>query len=126
MINLTIIRNVALVIAMGMLLLAEFLHPVFHNHSLFPGQESKCITGATPCLVQGDTALKHDADKGIAHAEYPCPICSSTFLKYCASDSSSVVLYCNQDPAAVLPPQDFVFVETNFTGSPRAPPVLFS
>ena len=126
MINLTIIRNVALVIAMGMLLLAEFLHPAFHNHNIFHGQESKCITGGTPCLVHGDTALKHDADRGIAHAEYPCPICSSAFLKYCANDSISFALSCYHDPVAVLPPQDFVFVEINFTGNPRAPPVPFS
>ena len=126
MINLTIIRNVVLVIAMGMLLLAEFLHPVFHNHSIFPGQESKCANGGTLCLAQGDTALRHDTDTVLAHAEYACPICSSTFLKYCASDSSPAVLYCYHDTVTVLPPPDFVFVETNFTGFPRAPPVLFS
>lgn len=126
MINLTIIRNIALVIAMGMLLLAEFLHPVFHNHNILPGQENKCTNGGTLCFVQDDTALKHDADTWLAHVEYPCPVCSSAFLKYCASDSISAVLYRYQDTVTVSPPQDLVLIETNFTGSPRAPPVLFS
>ena len=118
MMNLTIIRNSVLVTAAGMLLFAEFLHPVFHNQAIIPNLESKCFAGGAPCLEQGDTAL--------AHSEYPCPICSSMFLKYCANDSGTAVLCAFQD-AAVLPPlPDFVFVKINHPGFPRAPPVAFS
>jgi hypothetical protein len=113
--NLTTIRNSALAIAVGLLLFAEFLHPVFHNHDACSRQESQCFVGGTPCLAQGDAAF--------AHVEYACSICSAMFLKYCASDSTFVVR-CNYQDTAVLLPQYFVFVETDFTGFPRAPPVF--
>jgi len=119
MINLTTIRNSVLALAMGVLLFAEFLHPLFHNHhdTCSYGQESQCFSVDTPSLVQGGLEFPH--------VDYACSICTSTFLKYCANDSRSIVSYKYQD-FAVLLPQDFVFVKTVFTGYPRAPPVVFS
>jgi len=118
MINLTTIRNSVLALAMGVLLFAEFLHPLFHNHhDTCSGQESQCFSDDTPSLVQGDFEF--------AHAEHACSICSTMFLTYCANDSTSIVS-CKYQDFAVLLPQDFVFVKTHFTGSPRAPPVVFS
>ena len=118
MINLTTIRNSVLALAMGVLLFAEFLHPVFHNHhDTCSRQESRCFTDDTPCLTPGDFELER--------AEHACSICSSMFLTYCANGSTSIVL-CKYQDSAVLSPLNFVFVETDFTGSPRAPPVIFS
>jgi len=104
---------------MSLLLFAEFLHPLFHNHhhDTCPSQESQCLTDNTPCLTQGDFEL--------AHAEHACSICSSMFLTYCASDPSPIIS-CKYQDSAVLSPLDFIFVATDFTGSPRAPPVIFS
>ena len=116
MINLRTIRNLVLASAMGVLLFAEFLHPLFHNdHDTCFKQESECVTDRTSFLAQGDFEL--------VHADHACSICASAFLKYYAGDSVAVVLCSYQDSAALLP-QNFVFVKTHFTGSPRAPPVF--
>ncbi len=116
MINLRTIRNLVLAIAMGVLLFAEFLHPLFHNdHDTCSGQESQCFSDDTPSLVQGDFE--------VAYVECACSICASAFLKYYAGDSAAVVLSSYHDSAALLP-RDFIFVNTNLTGFPRAPPVF--
>jgi hypothetical protein len=115
MIKSAIMRNLALTIAMGLLLFAEFLHPVFHNHDTCSKQETQYFVDGAPCLVQGDFELEHTEDA--------CPICSSMFLKYCANNSTFIGL-CNYLNYAILLPLNFIFVETHFTGSPRAPPAL--
>jgi hypothetical protein len=110
------IKNSVLALAMGVLLFAEFLHPAFHNHhDTCSRQESQCFTGKTPALVNSDLKF--------THVDSACSICASAFLKYYAGDSVAVVLCSYQDSAALLP-QNFVFVKTHFTGSPRAPPVF--
>ena len=116
MTNLVTIKNSVLALAMGVLLFAEFLHPAFHNHhDTCSRQESQCFTGKTPALVNSDLKF--------THVDSACSICASAFLKYYAGDSVAVVLCSYQDSAALLP-QNFVFVKTHFTGSPRAPPVF--
>lgn len=117
MIKLAIIRNFALATALGMLLFAEFLHPIFHEHETCSWQENQCLTSGTSYLVQGDAVF--------VHAEYACPICYSMFLKYCANNSTFIGL-CNYLNSTILLTLNFVFVETHFTGSPRAPPIVFS
>ena len=119
MVNLAVIRNSAFAIALGLLAMAEFLHPAFHNQSICFWQESQCLTGRASCLVQDDAA-------GPPYIEHACPICSSGFLKYCASDSTPVVLCDYQDTAVLSPLPDLVFVEINLSGFPRAPHVVFS
>ncbi|MFA6102131.1 MAG: hypothetical protein WCV67_11515 [Victivallaceae bacterium] len=111
MINLTTIRNSALALAMGLLLFAEFLHPAFHNHATC----SRSLTGGTTGLAQGDFEF--------THAGHACLICSSMFLKYCANVSSAIVI-CNRQDIVILLPPDFIFIETNLTILPRAPPVF--
>jgi len=113
MIDLTIIRNSALATAFSLLLLAGFLHPVFHNHDTHSIPKSKCLNDDEPCL-QDDT-----------DAECPCPICSSLFLKYHAGNSI-LIASCSYHSTAVLSPLDFVILKINFNGSPRAPPDVFS
>lgn len=115
MIKLTIMRNSVLAIALSLLLFAEFLHPIFHDTC--SKQESQCFASGALCLEQGDATFVHTEDA--------CPICSSMFLKYCANNSTPIVS-CSYYMTAVLSPLDFVFVETYFTGSPRAPPIVFS
>ena len=116
MINLTTIRNSALALAMGVLLFAEFLHPFLHNlHDTCSTLETQCFTDETPALVKSDLKF--------THVDSACSICASAFLKYYAGDSR-VVVFCSYQDSAVLLPRDFIFVKTNFTGSPRAPPVF--
>ncbi len=115
MIILTAIRNSALAIAIGVLLFAELLHPAFHNHETCSRHEDQYLVDGTPCLVQGDLEIEHSEDF--------CPICSSMLLKYCANNSTSIRL-CNYLNSTIGLPQSFIFVETYFIGSPRAPPAL--
>ena len=119
MVNLTIIRSLALVLAMSMLLFAEFLHPVFHNQSICFWQEAKCCIDSTLCIEDDDPDFTYVVENA-------CPICLSNLLKYCVIDSAPAILYDYQDIAVLAPLPDFVFIEINLIDSPRAPPVLLS
>lgn len=113
MISLTMIRNSGLAIVFGLLLFAEFLHPVFHQHDSCFMQENQYCTAEFPDLMPVDGSLMH--------GEYACSICATMFMKYCFNNSILTVA-CSYHESAVLLSLDFVFVETNITGSPRAPP----
>jgi len=120
MVNLTIIRSLALVLAMSMLLFAEFLHPVSLNHGVCFWQE------ANQCCIDNTLCIEDDDPDFTYVVENTCPICSSNLLKYCVIDSAPAILYDYQDIAVLAPLPDFVFIEINLIDSPRAPPVLLS
>ncbi len=119
MINLSTIRNLVLAIALGLLVFAEVLHPVFHKQYPCSWQANQCLAAGTPCMAQCDAAVAYIRQKA-------CPIYSSMLLKYYANDSTSTVLCDNQNTAVSSPLPGFIPVEINPADSPRAPPVLLS
>lgn len=114
MIKLRVIRNMMLAAALSLLLFAEALHPLFHEHcdSDDCGASLAEASGA-PFLTRGDVAL--DQHKKI------CPICSSALLKYCGY-AQKISIGCDCQNLCPMFSPVFVFVEINLLHSPRAPP----
>jgi hypothetical protein len=113
MIILTAIRNSALAIAIGVLLLSEFLHPAFHNHDSHSSQGTRYFTASSQFVNQVDAEVGHIKDA--------CPICSYVFLKYYANDSTLIVLSGFPDVTQSMP-MDFIYFETHLACFPRGPP----
>jgi len=105
-----------LLAAWSLLLFADVLHPVFHEHC---GASDDC--DVRPLIGVEAPFLTHAV--AFDHHETTCPICSSALLKYCISIQKTAIGCDCQNLCSLFSPI-FVFVKINLLHSSRAPPGL--